>query len=118
VVSGGARGVDEWAEAEARDQGLEVVVFEADWKTLGRKAGPLRNQDIIAHADQLTAFWDGKSRGTLNTIVLAAERALPITIFDAKGNRVHLDCAMEAAKSSGVVASIQRGRNVTNTSAS
>jgi len=52
-VSGGARAVDSIAEAAARARGLEVVVFRADWARHGRKAGPLRNAEIVANADRV-----------------------------------------------------------------
>ena len=41
VVSGGARGVDRWAEEAATDSGLETLIFHADWKRLGKAAGPV-----------------------------------------------------------------------------
>jgi predicted Rossmann fold nucleotide-binding protein DprA/Smf involved in DNA uptake len=68
VISGGAVGVDSWAENFARQRGLEVVVHRADWKTYGRKAGMLRNATIVEDADEVYAFWDGTSKGTANTI--------------------------------------------------
>ena len=85
VVSGAARGVDTWAEEAAEARGIETIVFHADWDGLGRRAGPIRNEKIIAHADRVVAFWDGQSRGTLNTIVLAARAELPIEIFGPDG---------------------------------
>lgn len=68
VVSGGARGVDLEAERYAREKGLEVVVCLADWDGLGKKAGFIRNQQIVDESDWVVAFWDGKSRGTADTV--------------------------------------------------
>jgi predicted Rossmann fold nucleotide-binding protein DprA/Smf involved in DNA uptake len=110
VVSGGARGVDRWAEQAARGRGLDVVVFEADWQKLGAKAGPMRNQLIIAHADQVTAFWDRRSRGTVHTLVLAKEANLPVTILDADGNEVSMDEVMTAARQLGVLEAMEKAR--------
>lgn len=73
IVSGGARGVDSWAEEEARAQGAPVRVFPADWDRHGKRAGFLRNKDIVAHADHVVAFWDGESKGTQHTMNLARE---------------------------------------------
>ena len=43
LIEGDARGADrlagEWAEA----QGIEHIVYKADWDGFGAKAGPLRN---------------------------------------------------------------------------
>jgi hypothetical protein len=68
VVSGGARGVDSWAAEAARARGLEVVEIPADWATYGKSAGFRRNADIVNSADEVTAFWNGISRGTQDTI--------------------------------------------------
>lgn len=71
VVSGGARGVDTWAEDAARARGLAVEVFPANWERHGKAAGPLRNRQIVDAADWVVAFWDGRSRGTASTMALA-----------------------------------------------
>lgn len=85
VVSGGARGVDSVAEAAARNGGLAVRIFEAQWDKHGRRAGFLRNQDIVAAADKVVAFWDGTSRGTEHTIVLALKEGVDVAVFDRNG---------------------------------
>lgn len=91
VVSGGAEGVDSAAERAARARGLEVIVFHADGKAHGHQAGPMRNAEIVAHADRVVAFWDGRSQGTLNTIVQALGANLPVEIFDSDGRPVLID---------------------------
>lgn len=68
VVSGGARGVDRWAASEAKECGLEVVEYLADWDRYGRRAGMIRNSLIVSDSDKVVAFWDGVSAGTANTI--------------------------------------------------
>lgn len=110
VVSGGAPGVDSWAEEAARQHGLGIQIFAADWDGLGRKAGPIRNAQIIAHADELVAFWDGKSRGTLNTVVQAREAGRPVRVFDTAGAPVQIELALQVAEALGVVAGIERAR--------
>lgn len=71
VVSGGASGVDSWAEEAARARGLEVMIFPADWRTYGKRAGMIRNQQIVLAADIVVAFHDGVSKGTAHTIKMA-----------------------------------------------
>jgi len=82
VISGGARGVDTIAVEYARERGLHTEVFEADWQAHGRSAGPLRNAEIVAAADVVVAFWDGKSAGTRDTIqrALAAAHVQRVTV--------------------------------------
>jgi len=68
VVSGGASGVDSVAKQYADYEGIPFKLFAADWDGLGRKAGPIRNQQMAEYGDCLIAVWDGKSRGTYNMI--------------------------------------------------
>lgn len=71
IISGGARGPDSWAVDRAKTRGLATKVFPADWNAHGKRAGFLRNQTIVDHADVVVAFWDGQSRGTADTIAKA-----------------------------------------------
>lgn len=83
VVSGGARGVDTWAEEAARARGLKVVIYPAYWDRFGRSAGYIRNEDIVANCDEVIAFWDQHSRGTKHTIDIARRDGKPVHIFYA-----------------------------------
>ena len=58
IVSGGAKGVDETAEDEARKLGMEVISVPAEWNKYGRRAGLMRNDIIVAMADCVVAFWE------------------------------------------------------------
>lgn len=71
IISGGARGADSLAEVYARKNEIEVKIFPADWNKHGRRAGYLRNKEIVEECDYLIAFWDGNSRGTAHSIELA-----------------------------------------------
>jgi hypothetical protein len=88
VVSGGARGVDSLAIKMAEECGLSFVVFYADW-SLGKKAGPLRNQKIVDHADRVVAFHDGVSRGTRSTIDMAIKAGKPVRVIGPDGEATH-----------------------------
>jgi hypothetical protein len=98
VVSGGARGADTTAEEAAVAAGLETLIFPADWDGLGRRAGLVRNAEIVAHADRLVAFWDGASLGTANTVLQAAGRRLLIEIHGPDGAPVPVERALRAAR--------------------
>lgn len=80
VVSGGASGVDSFAEALARGKGLQTVVFPALWGTYGKRAGAIRNRQIVEASDRIVAFWDGKSKGTKISIDIAKELKKPCEI--------------------------------------
>lgn len=47
IFSGGAPGIDSLGEEFAASQKWSVRRFPADWKTYGKKAGPIRNQEMI-----------------------------------------------------------------------
>ena len=81
VVYGGAHGVDRWAEYAAAQRGLKVWIERADWDMYGGAAGPIRNTAIVALADRVVAFWDGKSRGTADTICKARAAEVPVEVF-------------------------------------
>lgn len=71
IVSGGAKGADKLSEKWAVEHDIETIIFIPDWGTFGRKAGFMRNQDIITTSDKVLALWDGESAGTKNSIELA-----------------------------------------------
>jgi len=80
VVSGGARGVDSRAEKRARERGLRVVTYLPEWDRYGKRAGFVRNADIVDRAHKVVAFWDGESKGTYHTIKLAWQAGKPVEI--------------------------------------
>lgn len=81
IVSGGARGVDGFAEIAARARGMRVVIYPADWQKHGKRAGFLRNATIVENCDRVVAFWDGESRGTKSTIDLARKAGKPVEVI-------------------------------------
>lgn len=85
IISGGAKGADSIAEKWAHEYGLTTEIYLPDWDKYGKSAGFLRNTEIVAHADMVVAFWDGQSKGTLNTIeqALKADHIKEIRIIRA-----------------------------------
>jgi hypothetical protein len=68
IISGTARGADRLGEQYARQRGMELSRFPANWKKYGKSAGFERNMRMSMFADVLVAFWDGQSRGTKHMI--------------------------------------------------
>ncbi len=68
IVSGGATGADTLAEKFAAEMNYEMLVFRPDRAKYGRAAPLMRNTQIIENADVVFAFWDGISRGTMDSI--------------------------------------------------
>ena len=80
IVSGGARGIDACAAEYATKKGLKLTEFFPEYSRYGRAAPIKRNELIAEYADEAIAFWDGKSKGTKNTIGL----------FERLGKRVNV----------------------------
>jgi len=70
IIEGSAKGVDKIAKQFADDRNIPVIEMPADWKSYGRAAGPIRNEQMVKLCDQCLILWDGKSRGTKNDIDL------------------------------------------------
>ena len=81
IVSGGAEGVDRQAVGWARALGMETEVFLPEWNKYGNRAGVIRNSIIVGDCDRLVAFWDGESRGTLDSINKARKAGKPVEII-------------------------------------
>jgi len=81
VLSGGAPGADKLGERWAREHNIPCMVFPADWKEHGKRAGYVRNKEMAENATHLIAFHDGKSRGTQMMIDLAREHDLWTSIL-------------------------------------
>ena len=89
VVHGGCpTGADAIAEQWVRVAalaGLPVrrIEYKADWDRLGKSAGPIRNARMVSDgADVVLAFPLGQSRGTRNTMKLAATAGIPVRSVD------------------------------------
>lgn len=81
IVSGGAKGVDSYAEQFAKRWVLKTKIFLPEWDKYGKSAGFKRNELIINEADKVIAFWDGSSKGTKHSIDLAIKMKKPLDIY-------------------------------------
>ncbi|MFW6226101.1 MAG: SLOG family protein [bacterium] len=80
-VSGGANGADKLGEKWADENNIKKKIYYPNWKIYGKKAGFIRNKDIIENSDIVVAFWDHKSKGTKHSIDLANKNNKKIFIF-------------------------------------
>ncbi len=85
IFSGQAKGADRLGEIWATRNGITVRQFPADWDKHGKKAGILRNQEMLdAGASHLVAFWDEKSRGTFDMISRAKKVGIHVRVVKYK----------------------------------
>ena len=86
IVSGGAKGVDTVARDFAKQNGLKLTEFIPEYNLYGRAAPIKRNEEIAKYADEVVAFWDGKSKGTLSTVKFFEKlgKKVRVVIFEAE----------------------------------
>jgi hypothetical protein len=90
LVHGGARGADHIADRIWRDwigdgyaSLLEPEVHYADWERYGKRAGMVRNAEMVnAGADVCLAFPLGVSVGTRGCMDLAKKAGIPVVDFE------------------------------------
>ena len=81
VVCGGARGADSLGATWAQTHSIPIKYMEADWQTHGQAAGFIRNHEMGDYADELIAFWDGKSTGTKDMIDYMQKLGKPVDVI-------------------------------------
>jgi hypothetical protein len=80
IISGGAKGADILSERWARENNIDTKIFKPEWDKYGKKAGFLRNVDIITYSNKVIAYWDGVSKGTKHSIDLANKEGKKVKI--------------------------------------
>ena len=73
IISGGAIGIDNIGENWAKENNIDINIIKPDWIKYGKKAGFIRNEDIISNCDICIAIWDGSSKGTKHDIELCTK---------------------------------------------
>jgi len=77
VVCGMARGVDMLGYKWAKENGIPVKEFPADWEKYGKRAGPIRNKEMEQYADAAIIIWDGQSKGTKSMLNIMIKSRKP-----------------------------------------
>jgi len=75
VVCGEARGVDTLGKIWGNENSVSVKSFPADWKSYGRAAGPIRNEQMAEYGEALILVWDGKGKGSGSMLKIAKKTA-------------------------------------------
>lgn len=85
IISGGAKGADSLGTKYADNNGIEKIIHYPDWDEHGKSAGFVRNSDIVRDSDLVISFWDGKSKGTRDSIAKAYKTRTPIMVIHYRG---------------------------------
>lgn len=85
IVHGGAKGADSIAGEWARERNIKEIIYKPDWDTYGKRAGILRNQQMIDESDPdiVLAFWKNKSRGTKHAINYARSKGKEVIVYES-----------------------------------
>ena len=81
MVSGGANGIDQAAAEVANTLNVPLKLFLPDYERYGKRAPLVRNLEIIEYADEVVAFWNGRSRGTQHVIASCLQRGKPVRVI-------------------------------------
>ena len=84
MIVGDARGTDTICYDFAVSIGMKHERKEANWKAFGKRAGHIRNAEIVAQSDYIVAFYNGRSNGTKDCIKQAREKGLQVIVVDVK----------------------------------
>jgi hypothetical protein len=85
IISGGAKGVDSLAEKYAARNFIPFLLFPANWEKYGKRAGFMRNQQIVDAADHMIALPTLESKGTRDSIRRAEVKGIPVQVFEIGG---------------------------------
>lgn len=81
-------GVDRIAYRRAEERGLVTVLCVGSKTKHGRLAGLQRNPTIATLSEHVVAFWDLKSRGTMDTLRWCIQLQRPVTVINPDGHGV------------------------------
>ncbi|MGB3846019.1 MAG: DUF2493 domain-containing protein [Sphingopyxis sp.] len=88
VIQGGAPGADRLAREWCRLYRCRYENYPADWRRLGRAAGPIRNQQMIDEGRPTKAISFPGGRGTADMDRRARAADIPVYCFLASNEEV------------------------------
>lgn len=88
IISGGAKGADTLAIKFAKEYNLNYKVMNADWNKYGKRAGIIRNAEMLTYAISnpndiaiLISFWNGNSKGTKHMIDISNDKGIIVKVI-------------------------------------
>ena len=84
IIEGGADGADKLTREYCEENAIVYTSFNADWDTLGKAAGPIRNKYMAEACDQVIAFKlrNKKCKGTNNMIAQAKSMGKKVVVYE------------------------------------
>ncbi len=81
VISGRAHGIDMLGEFWATEKGKAIIEMPANW-SLGPKAGPLRNVEMLKQADIILVIMHANSKGSTHMATIAKASGKPTYVYN------------------------------------
>ena len=85
LIEGEARGADTFARLAGESLGMQILPFPADWNKYGKRAGYIRNQQMLdeGRPELVVAFYSRpvKSKGTQMMVDIAMKAGVPVVEY-------------------------------------
>lgn len=84
IISGGARGADEFARQWAVDRKVDHLIMYAKWELEGKGAGPIRNRRMAKKKPRLVLAFHpdiDQSKGTRDMVKVAEKLEIDYKVF-------------------------------------
>jgi hypothetical protein len=92
LIEGEARGADTLARMVAEELGIPVEKYPADWNTHGKKAGPIRNRQMLKEGkpDMVIGFHDDleNSKGTKDMLKISTKAGISVMHVSHRGQKL------------------------------
>lgn len=86
LINGNARGVDKLARVWAKGRGIRIEDYDAKWCSMGRGAGPRRNQEMLDVGRPTAAvafrYSSRETKGTKDMIHRLQKAHIPLEIIE------------------------------------
>lgn len=86
LIHGDASGADRLGGEWAIERGLAVQAHPADWKKLGRSAGPIRNREMLKENPQLVVAFPG-GKGTADMVKVARKAGIEVILVEGQATK-------------------------------
>ena len=86
IIEGEARGADTLAREEALKLKMQVIAMPAKWNLYGKKAGIVRNEEMLKKKPDLVLAFSLGTPGTAHMMTIAARAKIPVYRVNANPN--------------------------------
>ncbi len=78
IIQGEAPGADRWAREWALNRDVKLTRCRAEWEKYGKRAGPIRNRQMLELKPDGVVAFDTGGPGTRDMITAAQEAGVPV----------------------------------------